>query len=483
VNLAGIAVGSIVWKTDDPVLRRRLEQSYARDSVVRPTGLHVRVEARQGAALIIAARDEAGHEATVQWPGPLAAAERHPLTIELIRAQWSRLGQTPFTLGDVELTGDSSGGDSQPVMVPKSVLNDLRRQAVELLLAQRAGASGGATINEGALVELRAAAADCAASALTGGLALSGPSSRADSAGEGTGGTGLCVLVRNQEQLDAVLAWRPPSAAANTVALAMVYADFEDVRRYRQAVTQARAAGVPIGLATLRVVQPGQEGFLRVIADCRPDAVLVRNLAAVSFFMEQPDRPALIGDYALNVTNELTAALLLRSGLARLTPGYDLDYAQLAAMLGRISPAVFEVVIHQHMPMFHMEHCVFAHALSNGKDYRTCGRPCDHHQLDLRDRTGASHPLVPDAGCRNTLFNAQAQSAAEWVPQMLRLGLRRFRIELLRDSAAQSVDLLDCYARVSAGLDSGPAAWRSLRALPQLGVTRGSFDPESCGHP
>jgi putative protease len=241
-------------------------------------------------------------------------------------------------------------------MVPKSVLNDLRRQATTSLMAQREGSSGTTVVDEGALAKLRRAAAQGHAA---GQISTDGKA-------------GFCLLVRNQEQLDAVLAWRAPSAAAGAVRLAMVYADFEDVRRYRQAVEQARRAAVAIGLATLRVVQPGQEGYLRVIADCRPDAVLMRNLAAVSFFGELADRPALIGDYALNVTNELTAGLLMSWGLSRLTPGYDLNYAQLAAMLGRIDPGIFEVVIHQHMPMFHMEHCVFARTLSAGKDYHTC---------------------------------------------------------------------------------------------------------------
>ncbi len=46
-----------------------------------------------------------------------------------------------------------------------------------------------------------------------------------------------------------------------------------------------------------------------------------------------------------------------------MTPSYDLNWVQLSAMLERFPVEMFEVVIHQHMPMFHMEHCVFgAHA-------------------------------------------------------------------------------------------------------------------------
>jgi putative protease len=136
----------------------------------------------------------------------------------------------------------------------------------------------------------------------------------------------------------------------------------------------------------------------------------------------------------------------------------------------------YESVIHQHMPMFHKEHCVFAAFQSTGKDSRDCGRPCDTHQVELRDRVGANFPVHPDTGCRNTVFNSVAQSGAEYVGRMRELGLSRFRIDLLRESPEQVKALLDRYARVIAGLDDGGTTWRELRALNQLGVTRGTLN-------
>jgi putative protease len=96
--------------------------------------------------------------------------------------------------------------------------------------------------------------------------------------------------------------------------------------------------------------------------------------------------------------------------------------------------------------------------------------------VDLRDRVDAAHPLVADAGCRNTVYNGTAQSAAEYVPEMRRLGIRHFRVELLRETGPQATDLLDRYARVLAGVDKPRAAFKQLRVLSQLGVTRGTLD-------
>src|SRR5438034_4970479 len=98
-----------------------------------------------------------------------------------------------------------------------------------------------------------------------------------------------------------------------------------------------------------------------------------------------------------------------------------------------------------NMPMFHMEHCVFAAFLSNGKDHRDCGRPCDTRKVELRDRVGANFPVHPDTGCRNTVYNSVAQSAAEYVGRMLDLGLHAFRVDLLRETPDQVAPLLEQY--------------------------------------
>ena len=61
---------------------------------------------------------------SADWAGPLQLARKHPLDEATVREQFSRLGETPF------FSGSDPSELSQPVMVPKSVLNELRRTAV-----------------------------------------------------------------------------------------------------------------------------------------------------------------------------------------------------------------------------------------------------------------------------------------------------------------------------------------------------------------
>ena len=254
-----------------------------------------------------------------------------------------------------------------------------------------------------------------------------------------------------------------------------VIVDFEDIRQYDSAVITVREVKARIWLATPRICKPGETGVFRAMARHRPSGILARNLAAIDFF-RTADLPVL-ADYSLNVANEISARYLHELGVHRMTASYDLNRDQILALVRAVPREWLEVVIHQHMPMFHMEHCVFCAVLSPGTNKTNCGRPCDRHQVRLRDRVGMEHPLTADVGCRNTLFNARPQSAAEVVPLLRAAGIQSFRIELLVDQPESTTRrIIELYQQLLAGQRSGKEVWSQLQAANRLGVTRGTLE-------
>ena len=461
LNLRAIPVGAMVWRTDDPALRRRLERSFAPTVVPQRIPLRLTFLGSPGQPLRVQVDDGCGHQVEVATPQPVEAARKHSLTRELVQEQFGRLGGTPFQLADIEFrhldsTDVPQANDSLPVMVPKSVLNELRRQAVAALEAARKNRPP-REVDRNALSRLRQSANQRWPVALP----QVPPASR------------LSVLCRTPEQVATVLGWHAPEGLPPVESIVL---DFEEVRRSAESVAACRHARVSVAVATPRVIKPSEEGLLAQVARCQPDAVLIRNLAGLEYFREKAPEILRWGDYSLNVANDLTADLLLESGLERLVPSYDLNLEQLLDLLNRIAPSRFDVVLHQHVPMFHMEHCVFSHVLSNGTDFHTCGRPCDLHRVELQDHVGESHPLVADVGCRNTVFNARAQSAAPYVPRLQGAGVERFRVELLRETAAETEALLSQYALVLAGRSRGPRVWHELQVINQVGITRGTLE-------
>jgi putative protease len=125
------------------------------------------------------------------------------------------------------------------------------------------------------------------------------------------------------------------------------------------------------------------------------------------------------------------------------------------------------------MPTFHTEHCVYAHLLSHGRDFRSCGRPCERHRVSLLDPRGREHPLIVDAGCRNTMFDAQAQSAAAALPRLLARGVRRVRVEFVRETATEVERVLGAYRELLAGRTAPAAVLAATGAEPLVGVVAG----------
>ncbi|NOS68789.1 MAG: U32 family peptidase [Verrucomicrobia bacterium] len=456
VNFQRVHVGNKLWKTSDPELDKRLQQSFQGDTPKFQRPVEMEVHGLAGKSFTLIVRDEDGHVTSHESSMMLAKAEKQPLTTERLRDQLGRLGGTPFKLGGLTnvLTGE--------VMLPVSELNRLRRDAVAELERQRT------TPKRWTLNECGMRNAEC-------GLPIALTSS--DIPCSTLHAPHLIVLVRNLAQLEATL-W---------CGMSTVYCDFENPKKYREAVTlfhTARGCVSPssilpppssppsIWVAPPRIFKMGEEWILNQVRSCNADGYLVRNYDHLKFFAN--DRR--VGDFSLNIANRLAAEYFKNHfDLERVTASYDLNVNQLNALLQSAPPEWFEVTIHQHMPMFHMEHCVFCAFLSDGKDYRDCGRPCDVHEVKLRDRVGMEHPLKADIGCRNTVFNAQAQTGAEFVERLLALGVRHFRIEFLNETSVEVERTITKYRQLLRGEISGTQLWRELKLHNQLGVTRGQM--------
>ncbi len=439
-----VQVGQLIWKTNDPALDRTVRASFEGDKIRFQRSIAMEVHGHAGTPLTLIVRDEEGHVAKLDSATPLVAATSQPLTADRLRDQLGRLGGTPFKLGSLvsSLEGD--------VILPVSELNRLRREAVASLEGQRRQPK-------------RWTLRDFTAPDFKSGCEVA-------TAPE------VIAVIRALDQLDA--AW---AAGARTL-----YCEFENPKHYRTAVERFRelqrslATGTEsptytssIWVAPPRVFKPGEEWILQQVRSCQADGYLVRNYDHLAFFKGERCR----GDFSLNVANPWTAEYYLRQfGLERVTASYDLNIIQLEALLNAAPALPFDITIHQHMPMFHMEHCVFCAFLTTGKDYRDCGRPCEKQRVSLRDRVGAELPLRADAGCRNTVFNNRAQTGAEYVGKLLELGARSFRVEFIDESPDDVTRTLVRYQQLIRGEISGTDLWRDLKAINQLGVTRGQME-------
>jgi U32 family peptidase len=439
VNFRQVNIGDKIWKTSDPKLDKQIRQTYAGDVPQFQRSIDLELHGEIGFPLIAIARDEMGHVVQVESEILLVTAQNQPLTDEKLKSQLGRLGNTPFCLGNLtnNLTGD--------LMLPVSALNQMRRELVSKLTEARSQPQQWKLLPDRQFQELLPD---------VGKIYIQPPQ--------------LIILVRELNQIPAAI----ESGAT------LIYCELEDPRKYREAVQLVRAAKQTkinppqIFVAPPRITKPGENWILEQVRSSDADGYLIRNYDHLEFF--KTDR--CVGDFALNVANPITADYFYQNyTLERLTASYDLNIDQLTYLIRSCPRDWFEVTIHQHMPMFHMEHCVFCAFLSDGTDYTNCGRPCEEHQVKLRDRVGTAHILKADAGCRNTIFNGTAQTGAEYVHRLLELGIYHFRIEFVDESPTEVAQTIGYYQQLIGGQISGTELWKGLKLSNQLGVTRGSL--------
>ncbi|MGN7169702.1 DUF3656 domain-containing U32 family peptidase [Paenibacillus cellulositrophicus] len=443
VDLRKLHVGDRIWKTNDPALDKRLRQTFETEKPYRVFPVHVKAVGHAGGLLTTVWTDvQKGTTVQVDSEMELEIAKKRPMDYALLEEQFGRLGGTVYQLEklDVDLQGD--------VIVPMRELNNIRRRAVELLAGERP--------KPPVYVKRAATVYDDAAHSAS-------------------------PVARGEAKLTALCRSLPQVEAALEAGVEMIYADFEFIKQFPAAVEAVHAAGKRIALATPRIHMPNENGYHKNILRLKPDAVLVRNTGALYFYlrhrMENPDadHPQLIGDFSLNIANHKAVDLFLEAGCDLVTPSYDLNIQQMVDLLERSKTSQMEIVIHQHLPMFHTEHCVYCTFLSEGTDFTNCGRPCESHRASLQDRIGMSHPVRVDEGCRNTVYNAIEQSGAEYLTNFMDLGVSTYRVEFLEETPEQVHEVIDLYNRALRGEISGTQVWKTLKATNQLGVTRGQL--------
>ena len=434
INFERIHPGHTVYKTSDPKLESELRKFWQNTRPLeKKIPLELQVCGRPGDVLELRCGD-----IVVRSEITLQPAAKRALDAETLAAQLGRLGDTPFELAalDNRLEGDCH--------FPLSALNQLRRDLVAKLDAGTEKPSRVA-INAGREDLMPAKPQNDGATAR------------------------LSVLCRNFAQLDAAIA----------CGVELVYCDFEDPRRYKDAVSLFRNSGgrpdAKILLATPRILKPGEIGYLKLVENAAPDGALLRNLSALNYYKHRKNFIK-AGDFSLNVSNPLTARVLMEgAGLDFMTVSYDLNIGQVLDLLDAAPPQWFELSLHQHMPMFHMEHCVFCTFLSNGTTYKDCGRPCEKHVVHLRDRVGQLHRLQADVGCRNTLFNGRAQTGARFYDELRSTGLSKFRVELLDEDEATATKTIRAYQDLLAGRAGAIDLLEQVEAIEKLGVTEGTL--------
>lgn len=441
-------VDSLVYLNHDRSQKKEIEKSLTDKSTFKRTAVAVELTLALGEPLKAKVSD-GRFEVALQTESVLGAAQKKPLTEDILFDEFNSLAATVFKL---DRNGFRTNLQAQPgLFLTHKEIKSLRQNIFAELTRLR-----------------KENKVDFKEPVVVRDLPVTSSESNKD---KSSMAMAFNVLLRNKEQVqDLVQAVADKKLKASSIQ--SVCLEFEFGRDYQASVEKLKSCGLKTGIATTRILKPQEYINLKIIHSLNPDFILVRNLGALYYFKHvQKFSGALKGDFSLNVTNHRTFEYLLASGLDSVCLSYDLNFDQTMSLLKNIDAQKAEITIHQSMPSFHMEHCVFAAFLSQGKSYKDCGKPCEKHKVQLKDQFGHHHWIKPDQECRNTMYNSSAQTALPYLNDWKQMGLGEIRFEALHESGDELIQKIGHYVAVLEGQKTVDAALSELKLTERYGLS------------
>jgi putative protease len=401
-----IGEGWRVVRSSEAALLERARASYTAlpaELRQRKTRLDVRVFGSAGGQLkAVFVAD--GETVTVRSELNLAPASKRSLDDHSLREHLGRLGETPFALTTLELSGLTPG-----LFLPISEINHLRQQAVDELLQRRDWA------REAKLAERR--------TSIDAALRLSPVVRDAAAAADDAGGTTF-DLVASVFTLDDA---RTAAAAGATTVVLDVFLRHPtpSLAKVRALADELAAQGVALRLRTPTIVRPEERRSVQKWLDLGLP-LLSGHLGLVAE-LSRAGRDV-IADYAVNCFNQHTATELFSLGARRIALSVELTTDELLAVSAPWEGDGFDVLLYGRPEGMTIEHCVLSAAFDRVPT--TCRDLCvqKHPNVELTDPAGYSFPVATDAACRNRLLHSRPIEGGEFLPRLWRGGIRNYHL-------------------------------------------------------
>lgn len=447
-------VGATVARNADAELLAASRASYASILPLAPprAQLHVRLFGDAGTPLEATFTAGAGVDAetvSVTTVAMLVPAAHRSLDDAQCRAQFGRLGDTPFVLGGIDRSGLTEG-----LFLPVSELNHLRQRAVDALVTRRDWSRAAVRIQRAERIGSLVAATD-ATPHTTSGTSVDAPFALAASVYQVADARAATAAGATEIIFDPFVRHPAPPAA-----------------RLRGLATELAEAGVAVWLRTPTIVRPGDRRGLAKWLDLGLPIVtghlgLARELAAGG--------RRVATDYAVNCFNQHTAAALFGMGVERILISVELTTDELAAVSAPWSGHGFGALIYGRPEGMTIEHCVLSAAFD--REPATCRDLCvqKHPNVELTDPAGYRFAVATDSACRNRLLHSRPIEASEFLPALWRGGLRAYHL-VFNVPGDPIHELVSGYAAALRSLSTGTGPDIGvLRALVDGVFTRGHF--------
>jgi putative protease len=492
VGIHGAAgVGDRVFKTLDARVAREARRAFVSQRAQRQLPVEFVAEARLGDRFQLTVTDRDGNSAMYASDYVVEPAERHPSETDEIKANIARTGNTPFRPDGIIITMDSG------VMVPRSVVNECRRECLKKLESIRSQSHRREAPAHGLI--------DSFIGSLVRPVDRPKPRRRTD-----LGMPGVSVSTSSLDGLDGLVSAKPDRIYLSLECFDRDADCLWNDRKLEKALELAAGAGIEVFVRLPRILKAEEIDLAIRRLFCASDAVgrsisgfLVGNpgiayaIASITgrhglcggsstcevetyggtegdggALRRRLTRAALHADYTIGIANSATVGGLRDLGFAGVTVSPELNMNRIREL---VSPGdlLVEVIVHGRLPLMVAEQCVYGYL--SGCDSGRAGCTKGRDVYGLLDRKGYVFPMSSDQFCRTHVFNSRPLCMLQSIDDLRKLSsVDLYRIEGYGESNASLAKTVTAYREAISGR-AERVSCKALDIVGKQGFTRGHF--------
>lgn len=379
-----------VFKTSDTNLIDKAQKTYTQDKEFAKSFIDAEITIKLGEYPELKLIDKNNNSVTVKGDKLVEKALKVALGEEKIETQIKKLGNTPYELDDLKINLDEG------VSMPISLINQMRREAIELLDEARIPVKGRAYKDSKIKYSPKKYAKDT------------------------NSNSKIRVKINNIEALKSII----------NLDIDMIY--YEDVATLEQAMAMATANNKKLIYSAPRIVRNKEYKRLEKSNEYCKENVQISALGQVKYYKENSENVSFDVDYYLNPFNSETINHYKKEGATTVCISQELNIHEIKETT-KYTDMEIETVAYGYIPMMLSEYCPMGVVARSCKKDKRCAT-CKESKYVLRDFKGEEYRISQDLFCRSTIYNSIANCLINNLDELLDAGINVFRLDFTHES-------------------------------------------------
>ena len=418
--------GQIVFKTSDSELMDRVQATFTQDKEFVKNIIDAKITIKLGQKPILTLKDRHSNEATIEGDKIVEEAMKVALSKEKVETQLRKLGNTPYELDLLEIELDDN------VSLPISLLNQMRRDCIELLDKERVSIKNRKYKNK--IVKYKPV--------------LYNRNKQQE----------ISVKVKNLEQLESAL----------ECGVDRIY--YEDTNTIDKGMSLAMKYNKKVIYSAPRIIRNKEYNHLAKANNAGVESVQVGNYGSIDYFKDKK----LNIDYYLNAFNSETINYYKEIGADTLCISQELNINEIKETI-KYTDINIESVVYGYTPLMITEYCPMGVIVRDCKNDKRVAK-CKESIYALRNSKGDEFRVSQDIFCRSTIYNSNVTCMLDNLYELHEIGINVLRLDFTLEDKETVKEVIEAYQEVlSNDYKLATKATKLYNKLDEKGTTAGHY--------